>query len=52
MIQVGDIVQHKRTRKIGIVTKQHLDYVDYYNVLFPDGTYTTRTQELEPLEKK
>lgn len=50
--KVGDLVQHKRTRKIGIITKQDLDYVNYYYVLLPNGTYTIHTQNLEPLEKK
>lgn len=52
MIQVGDLVKSKNTGEVGIVTKAHPHYVNYYNVLFPNGTYTTHTQNLELLEIK
>ena len=52
MIQVGDLVKSKNTGEIGLVTKPHPFYANYYNVLFPNGLYTTHTQNLEPLEIK
>lgn len=52
MIQVGDLVQSKSSGKIGIVTRRHSICTNYYYVLFPNGTYTTHTQNLEQLEKK
>ena len=52
MIQVGDLVQSKNTGEVGIVTRRDLIYVNYYYVLFPNGTYTTHTQNLKLLEIK
>ena len=51
MIKVGDLIQHKRTGKIGIVT-QRTKLVNYCYVHFHDGTYTIHTQNLKLLEKK
>jgi len=51
MIQVGDLVKSTNTGYIGIVTRRDLIYVNYYYVLFPNGTYTTHTSNLKPLEK-
>ena len=50
--QVGDLVKSKNTGKIGIVTRRDSKLVNYYYVQFHDGTYTTHTQNLEPLETK
>jgi len=52
MIQIGDLVQYKDTGGIGIVTRRDLIYVNHYYVQFPNGTYTTHTSNLKPLEKK
>ncbi len=52
MIEVGDLVKNKHTGEIGIVTRRDSKLVNYYYVLFPDGTFTTHTTRLELLEKK
>ena len=52
MMQVGDLVKNKTTGEIGMVVKEHPFYVNYFNVLFPNGTFTTHTQNLELLETK
>lgn len=52
MIQVGDLAKHKRTGKIGIITRRDSKLVNYYYVQFHDGTYTIHTQNLELLETK
>ena len=52
MIQVGDLVKSRNTGEIGIVTRRDSKLVNYYYVLFPNGTYTTHTQNLEQLETK
>ena len=52
MIQVGDLIRHKRTGKIGIVARQDSKLINYYYVHFHDGTYTIHKQNLEQLEIK
>ena len=52
MIQVGDLIRHKRTGKIGIVARQDSKLINYYYVQFHNGLYTTHKQNLEPLETK
>ena len=48
---IGDLVKSKNTGKMGIITGVAPN-LDYYYVLFNDKTYTTHTQNLEPLETK
>mgnify|MGYP001306218865 CR=1 FL=1 len=52
MIEVGDLVKSNNTGEIGLVAKLHPFYANYYNVLFPNGLYTTHANNLELLEKK
>jgi hypothetical protein len=52
MIEVGDLVKSKITGNIGIVTRRDLICVNYYYVQFPNGTYTTHTSNIKPLEKQ
>jgi len=52
MIEVGDLVKSNITGEIGMVIKLHPFYVNYYNVLFPNGTYTIHTSDLKLLETK
>ena len=50
--QSGDLVKSKITGEIGLVIKPHRFYANYYNVFFPNGTYTINTSDLKPLEKQ
>jgi len=52
MIEVGNLVKSKNTGEIGLVTKPHPFYTNYYNVLFPNGIYTIHTSDLKLLEKQ
>ena len=52
MIEVGALIQHKRTGKMGIVTRRDSKRVNYYYVHFHDATYTIHINNLEQLEKK
>ena len=52
MIKAGDLIRHKRTGKIGIVTRRDRICTNYYYVQFHNGLYTTHTQNLEQLETK
>ena len=51
-MNIGDLVQSKRTGKIGVVTKLDTQYVNYCYVQFHDKTYTTHTSNLKALEKQ
>ena len=52
MFKDGDLVRNKSFGEIGIVIRRDPKLPNYYHVHFHDGTYTTHTDNLEPLETK
>jgi hypothetical protein len=51
-MNIGDLVQSKRTGKVGVVTALCDRHVNYCKVMFHDKTYSAHTSNLKPLETK
>ena len=51
-MNIGDLVQSKRSGKVGVITKLDAQDANYCYVMFHDKTYTAHTSNLKPLEKQ